>query len=114
MALTDTQLREVRAEVGAAPDDTTLNSLFDDLQNLTAVSLAVLRPRLADARTAAAQGGFTLSGVLGTTAPTADVLRQMDAQISRLESQLAAETGETDTSGLSASSVLVGRTDRPR
>lgn len=112
--LTDEQLRMIRAEVGSEPSDDDLQDLWDVLGSTTAVALAVLRPRLADARAAALAGGFTLSGVLGVVAPSSDTMRQLDMQISRLESQLAVESGTADLSGLATSSVIAGRSDRPR
>lgn len=112
MALTAAQLREIRAEVGSDPNDAELQTLWDALGNTTAVALDVLRIRRSDALTAAGQGGFTLSGILGVSAPTADVIRQLDTQIARLEAALADQTGEPAL--LAASSVVVGRYDRPR
>jgi hypothetical protein len=112
-ALTDTALRALRNEVGVAPSDDVLADLFTELQSIPAVALAVLRPRLADGRAAAAAGGFSLAGVLGTTAPSAESLKQLDAQILRLEGLLAAETGVLDASGIGSSFVLQ-RHDRVR
>jgi hypothetical protein len=113
--MTEQNLREVRAEVGSSPSDDDLQDLWEALTgSVPAVALAVLRPRLADARAAAADGGFTISGALGTTAPAATVLAQLDAQIARLEGQLAAETGTVGSSGLAMTSVVAGRYDRPR
>lgn len=110
MALTDAQLRTIRDEVGTSPDDDTLDDLYDDLGSTTAVALAVLRPRLADALAAAAQGGFTITGALSATPPAQPTLLQQ--QVSRLEAQYAAETG--DTTEVGAVSVVAGRYDRPR
>lgn len=113
-AMTDAQLRVIRDEVGSAPSDDDLQDLWDELggTSTTAVALAVLRPRMADALAAAAQGGATLPGVIGVVAPAQPAL--LAAQISRLEGQLAAETGTADESGLSATSVIAGRRDRVR
>lgn len=115
-ALNAADLLAIRQEIGtgAPPTDGDLDDLWTDLASVPAVALAILRPRRADALAAAGQGGFTLSGVLGTTAPTATAIALMDAQIARLEAQLAAETGVLDTAGFAASSVIAGRTDRPR
>src|SRR4051794_33371940 len=112
-AMTDQQIRDVRAEVGSTPSDDALQDLWDALGgSVPAVALAVLRPRLADALTAAAAGGTTIPGVIGVTAPAQPTL--LAAQISRLEGALASLNGESDSSGLAATSLLAGRADRPR
>lgn len=110
--LTDAQLRDLRAEVGSVPSDDDLQDLWDQLASIPAVALAILRPRLADALAAAAQGGATIPGAISVSAPAQPTL--LAAQISRLEGQLAVETGTVDTSGLGATSVVAGRYDRPR
>lgn len=110
--LTETQIRTIRAEVGSTPDDNVLEELFEALDSTTAVALAVLRPRLADAIAAAAKGGATIPGVIGVTAPAQPTI--LAAQISRLEGQLAVETGEPDESGFGMSTQFLVRPDRAR
>jgi hypothetical protein len=108
--MTPKNLRDVRAEVGSTPSDDDLQDLWDALAgSIPAVALAVLRPRLADALNARS---VTIPGVIGVGAPPAPTV--LAAQISRLEAQLAAESGDVDTSGLTATSILVGRIDRAR
>lgn len=107
--MTDTQIRDVRAEVGSIPSDDALQDLWDALGNVPAVALAVLRPRLADALNSRS---VTLPGAIAVgAAPSPTVLER---QISRLEGQLAALTGTVDASQLGATSVFAGRADRPR
>lgn len=107
--MTEQQVRDVRAEVGSTPSDDTLQDLWDQLGNVPAVALAVLRPRLADALDSRS---VTIPGVIGVGAAPNTTL--MAAQISRLEGQLAALTGDADTSGLAATSGFLRRTDRVR
>lgn len=113
MALTEAQLRALRAEVGDTPGEDDLNDLWAPLQSVPAVALAVLRPRLANGMNAAAAGGFSLSGVLGVQAPSAESLKQLEAQILRLEGEFAAEAGGIDGTGVGGGSRL-RRYDRVR
>lgn len=106
---TPTQLRAIRDEIGTSPDDSAIEDLWIELQSVPAVALAVLRPRLADALNSRA---VTIPGAIGVGAAPSP--KYLDAQIVRLEAQLAAETGDADTSGLGATSLLAGRTDRAR
>jgi hypothetical protein len=111
-AIAGSVLRDLRAEVGGSPADDELADLYQTVHSVPAAALAILRPRLADAITAAAGGGVTIPGVIGVTAPSQPTL--LAQQISRLEAQLAAENGDVDTSGLGATSVIAGRFDRVR
>lgn len=112
-AMTDADLRKIRDEIGSSPSDSTVEDKWDAVgSGVIETALAILRPRLADALAAAGRGSVTLSGALSVGAPAQPSM--LAAQISRLEGQLAAQNGEPDTSGLGASSLLVGRTDRPR
>lgn len=112
MALTEAQLQTLRDEVGSAPDDATLDALFTASGSLNKVALDVLRPRFADALTAAGGGSVTIPGVIGFTAPSQPTL--LAQQINRLEAAYAAETGQDDGTGLAASSFVATRTDRYR
>lgn len=111
-AMTDQQVRDIRAEVGSSPSDDDLQELWDVLGNVPAVALAVLRPRMADALTAAAQGSATIPGAITVGAPAQPTL--LAAQIARLEAQLVALTGDPDTTGLTGSTGFLRRTDRVR
>lgn len=111
-ALTEAQERVIRAEVGSSPATSVLEDLYAELQSTTAVALAVLRPRLADIVNAAGKGGATIPGVIGVQAPSQPTI--LAAQISRLEGQLAVETGEPDESGFGASTQFLVRPDRVR
>lgn len=111
-AIAASVLRDLRAEVGASPADDELADLYQSLHSVPAAALAILRPRLADALSAAAGGGVTIPGVISVTAPSQPTA--LIAQVSRLEAQLAAESGEVDTTGLGATSVIAGRFDRVR
>lgn len=105
--LTDADLRKIREEVGSSPSDSDLEDLWAELGTVPAVALAVLRPRLADALTAAAQGSTTIPGVISVGAP---------AQPAMLRSQIARLEGLLDVAdpGTSAGSLIVGRRDRVR
>lgn len=108
-AMTEQEIRDVRAEVGSSPSDDALQDLWDQLGNVPAVALAVLRPRLADALNSRS---VTIPGAIAVgAAPSPTVIER---QISRLEAQLAALTGVPDTSGLAATSGFLRRTDRVR
>lgn len=109
MALTDAQIRTIRADVGSSPSDDDLDDLYSEVGSTTAVALAVLRPRYADALN---DRSISLPGVISVGAPPS--VTAMATQISRLETQLAAENGTVDTSGLGATSVVAGRRDRVR
>jgi hypothetical protein len=107
--LTDAQIRQIRAETGSSPSDDALQDLWDVFGDVTKVALAVLRPRMADALTAAASGGLTIPGVLSVTAPASpQALRE---QISRLEAELTPADADQ---GFRAVSSIAGRPDRPR
>lgn len=104
-------LNRIRDEVGASPDDDTLEEIHAEVGHWILTALRVLKRRRADA----AGGGqetksFTLSGVLSVSMGTAN-LAGLDSQITRLEALYAAE------SGTPTSSVTFGRlhrADRPR
>jgi hypothetical protein len=85
MAMTDTELAEIRDEVGAEPDDETLDGFFDQLGAATLVSLRVLRRRRGDLL--GQPKSFTLTGVLSVTSGEIDAL---DAHIRRLEARASA------------------------
>jgi hypothetical protein len=111
--MTDADLFKIRQEVGSAPDDSVVEDTWESAGGgVTETALAILRPRLADALAAAGRGSVTLPGALSVGAPAQPT--QLATQISRLEGQLAAQSGTPDVSGLAASSVLAGRRDRPR
>lgn len=104
-------LNRIRDEVGASPDDDTIEEIHADTGHWILTALRVLKRRRADA----AGGGqetksFTLTGVLSVSMGTAN-LAGLDSQITRLEALYAGENGEP------ASAVTFGRlhrADRPR
>lgn len=109
-AMTDAQIRAVRAEVGTSPSDDDLQDLWDTLNaSVPAVALAVLRPRLADALTSRS---VTIPGSIGIGAAPSP--KYLSEQIVRLETLLAAETGEPDASGLAGAPTRLVRHDRVR
>jgi hypothetical protein len=107
--MTDPQIRQVRAEVGSTPSDDALQDLWDAIgASIPAVALAVLRPRLADALTAAAQGSVTVPGAVSIGAPAQPTM--LLEQVQRLEATLAAETGAADEGALGGVVVMSRRT----
>lgn len=98
-----TALRDIRAEIGGAPADDEIADLYAvHGQSVPATALAVLRPRLADALTAAASGGVTIPGVISVTAPANP--QYLRDQISRLEAAIVTPgddiDGEEATAGI--------------
>lgn len=101
-------LNRIRDEIGASPDDDTLEEWFDELGHWIPVALRVLKRRRADAAGGGQEAAsFTLSGVLSVSMGKAN-LTALDGQIERLEALWALENGETPTSG-----VTFGRIYRP-
>ena len=104
-------LNRIRDEVGANPDDDTIEEIHAETGHWILTALRVLKRRRADA----AGGGqetksFTLTGVLSVGLGSAN-LGALDRQIERLEALYAGENGEP------ASAVTFGRlhrADRPR
>lgn len=111
MTLSEQQLLTIREEVGSAPDDATLDALFGELQDLTKVSLAVLRPRLADALTAAAAGSLSIPGAISLGAPAQPTM--LLEQVQRLEAELEQDTGDPEP-GTFGGVVKMHRCDQDR
>jgi hypothetical protein len=82
--MTDTELAEIRDEVGSEPDDATVDAFFDELGATVLVSLRVLRRRRGDLL--GKPKSFTLTGVLSVTNGEIELL---DAHIRRLEARAA-------------------------
>lgn len=106
--LTDDQLRTIRDEVGSSPTENDLQDLWDALGSTTAVALAVLRPRLADALAAAASGSLSIAGAISVGAPAQPTM--LLEQIQRLEGQLLSEGGAVPGAG----TVKMRRCDQAR
>ena len=99
-------LNRIRDEVGASPDDDTLEEIHAEVGHWILTALLVLKRRRADA----AGGGqetksFTLTGVLSVGLGSAN-LGALDRQIERLEALYAGENGEP------VSAVTFGRLHR--
>ena len=102
-----TDLANLRDELGAHPDDDTLEELHGETGHWILTALRVLKRRRADiAGGGQAASSFSLSGVLSVSLGTGN-LAALDSQIERLEALWATESGETPGSGVS-----FGRFDR--
>lgn len=112
-ALTADQLAYLHAELGTAADETDLQTRYDRLGSVVAVAEETVRERLADLL--AKPASVTLSGVMSKDSSAN--IRALQPQADRLAAALRAElaaAGEPDLTGLGATSLLVGRRDRPR
>src|SRR5437868_15933 len=82
MAITPEDLAGIRAWVGSNPDDADLGVRWDRLADVYAVSLEVLRGRLADLITTA---DLSVDGFMREGAPNAEQIKALRAQIGKLE-----------------------------
>jgi hypothetical protein len=104
-AMTDMDLQKIREEVGSNPSDNTVEDTWDSVGGgIIQTSLAILRPRLADALAAAAQGSVAFPGAISVGAPSQPTM--LLEQIQRLEAVLAAETGTADEGAVGAVTVM--------
>lgn len=93
MALTSIDLSWIRDEIGDAspPSDADLGASFDSLGNKILVAIRILKRR----RAGLAGGGVSAVTIPGAVSVTLrSDLASLDRQITRLEAQYEAETGE--------------------
>ncbi len=112
MAMTDSDLANIRDQVGDEPDDDTIDAYFDDLGHWLPVAIRVLKRRRANASAGGQETKtFSLDGVLSVGLSTAN-FTTLDTQIAALEAQWAVEQG--GVSADAAGSARIPRRDRYR
>lgn len=84
-ALTEDQLVEIRRQIGSAPDDATLQEIYDRTENTDELVLEVLETRYADWLRNPAS--YTIPGEYGETR-SAEQIKALQQQIEGLGSDL--------------------------
>jgi hypothetical protein len=78
VALTEDQLYQLRRKVGTAPDDATLNALYEQLDDVDQVAIQVLSERRADL--VRKPSSFTIPGDYSESR-SAEQLKALDAEL---------------------------------
>lgn len=104
MAATADELAAIRAWVGAAPDDATLQVQWTRQADVYAVSLDVLRARLADLITTV---DLDVDGFVREGAPNAEQIKALRSMIATLEGLVPTDELDPDVDTGLVSGVLV-------